>query len=123
MTACKSPAMSAARATALALATLLCAGPAAAAGDIEAGRAKARQCRACHGLDGIGRMPNVPHIAGESEMYLVKQLRAFRSGAREDPQMGVIARDLDDADIADLAAWYAAIEISVDVPKTGGDGD
>lgn len=108
------------RAGALALAALLCAGPVAAAGDVAAGRAKARECRACHGIDGIARMPNVPHIAGESELYLEKQLRAFRSGEREDPQMSVIARRLSDAEIANLAAWYAAIEISVEVPDTGG---
>lgn len=68
-------------------------------------------------------MPNVSDIAGESEMHLAKRLHAFRSGARADPQTGVIARDLDDADIADLAAWYAAIEISVEVPETGDDDD
>ncbi|MDZ7749910.1 MAG: cytochrome c [Halofilum sp. (in: g-proteobacteria)] len=101
----------------LALVVVACAAPpATAGGDVAAGRDKAQRCRACHGIDGIARMRNVPHLAGESEMYITKQLRAFRSGERSDPQMGVIADDLSDADIADLAAWYSAIEISVEMP-------
>lgn len=90
---------------------------AAHAGDAAAGRDTAAQCRACHGIDGIGRMPNVPHIAGQSEMYLEKELKAYRSGDRSDPQMDVIARSLSDEDIDNLAAWYASIEISVNVPE------
>lgn len=89
---------------------------AAQAGDPEAGRDAAAQCRTCHGVDGIGRMPNVPNLAGQSEMYLQKQLRAYRSGERQAPQMSVIAADLTDEEIDDLAAWYASIEISVTMP-------
>ena len=89
----------------------------ASAGDPEAGRDKAAQCRTCHGIDGIGRMPNVPNLAGQSEMYLEKQLRAFRSGERQAPQMSVIAAGLSDADIVNLAAWYASIEITVKMPE------
>jgi cytochrome c553 len=91
--------------------------PAGAAGDNIAGRTKARQCTACHGLNGLARMPNVPNIAGESPIYLEKQLKAFRSGERTDPQMSVIAKSLSDQDIADLAAWYSGIRFSVTVPE------
>lgn len=87
-----------------------------AAGDSASGRAKARQCAACHGLNGLAKMPNVPNIAGESPIYLEKQLKAFRSGERTDPQMSVIAKPLSDQDIADLAAWYSGIRFSVTVP-------
>ena len=68
-------------------------GPARAA-DPAAGREKARQCQTCHGMDGVGRMPDVPNIAGESELYLTKQLRDFRSGERRHEQMSIIARAL-----------------------------
>ncbi|MGK9164673.1 cytochrome c [Inquilinus limosus] len=85
-------------------------GAAWAAGDSAAGRAKARRsCVACHGLDGLARMPNVPNIAGESPIYLEQQLKAFRSGKRTHPQISTAARPLSDQDIADLAAWYAGI--------------
>lgn len=90
---------------------------ASAAGDGAAGRAKARQCTACHGLNGLAKMPNVPNIAGKSPIYLEKQLKAFRSGERTDPQMSAIAKPLSDQDIADLAAWYAGIRFSVTVPE------
>ena len=87
------------------------------AGDAAAGRDKAAACRACHGLDGIARLPNAPHIAGESELYLIAQLRAFRSGERKSELMSVVAQSLSDDDIADLAAWYASIEFTVTLPE------
>ncbi|MEX0759723.1 MAG: cytochrome c, partial [Tistlia sp.] len=88
----------------------------ALAGDVGAGRRKAIACQACHGLDGLATMPMAPNIAGNNELYLQNQLKAFRSGARSNEMMSVVAKDLSDADIADLAAWYAAIEISVTLP-------
>ncbi len=105
-------------ATALAvLAAVALIAPAAAAGEAEAGRAKARMCQTCHGLDGIGRMPDVPNIGGESALYITRQLNAFRSGERRHEQMSIIAAGLGDDDIADLAAWYSSIEFSVRVPE------
>jgi cytochrome c553 len=87
------------------------------AADPSAGRNKAKVCRTCHGIDGVGKMPTVPNIAGESEIYLAKQLKAFRSGERKDPQMSIIAKPLTDEEIANLAAWYASIKFSVTVPE------
>ena len=87
-----------------------------AAGDASAGRDKAKLCVACHGIDGVARLPIAATIAGESDIYLVKQLKAFRAGERQDPQMSIIAEQLSDEDIADLAAWYSSIKISVEVP-------
>jgi cytochrome c553 len=56
-------------------------------------------------------MPNVPHLAGQPEFYTVEQLKAYRSGKRVHEIMNVVAKPLADADINDLAAWYASIEI------------
>lgn len=90
----------------------------ARAADAKAGRAlAARKCQVCHGIDGIAKMPVAPHLAGESDIYLQTQLKAFRSGKRENEMMTVVAKDLSDADISDLAAWYASIEISVKMPE------
>lgn len=88
----------------------------ALAGDAAAGRKKAARCQACHGIDGIAKMPNVPNIGGESEFYLTKQLTAFRGGERRDPQMSMMAKNLSDEDIADLAAYYARIELTARIP-------
>ena len=57
-----------------------------AGGDPAAGREKAKVCRTCHGMDGVGKLPNVPNIGGESDFYLTKQLKAFRKGDRRDEQ-------------------------------------
>jgi cytochrome c553 len=83
------------------------------AGDVKAGRAKAMACQACHGLDGLAKTPDAPNIAGQTEPYLVTQLQAYRSGARKNDAMSVVAPSLSDGDIEDLAAYYSAIEISV----------
>ena len=85
--------------------------------DAEEGRKKARQCQTCHGIDGIAKIPIAPHIAGESEIYLITQLKAFRSGKRTHEMMSVIAKDLSDEDMADLAAWYGAIKIEATLPE------
>ena len=89
-------------------------GEAEAQGDAKTGRAKAESvCAVCHGLDGLAKIPEAPNIAGQNETYLVEQLRAFKSGERKNEMMSVVAQDLSDADIENLAAYYSAIEISV----------
>jgi cytochrome c553 len=97
----------------LVLACLLVAPSVSHAGDVKAGRAKAMMCQACHGLDGLSKTPDAPNIAGQIEPYLVTQLQAFKSGVRKNDAMSVVAPALSDRDIEDLAAYFAAIEISV----------
>lgn len=101
-------------AAALLLAALIPPPPAIA--DAAAGRKKAAMCQTCHGIDGVGRMPDVPNIGGESTDYLTRQLGQFKSGERRHEQMSIIAQSLSESDIADLAAWYSSIEFSVTVP-------
>ncbi len=99
-------------------AALAVGGPAGGhAADAAAGKQKARMCQVCHGLDGIARLPEAPNLAGESTVYLERQLKAFRAGERKSPQMSVVAQGLSDADIANLAAWYASIEITAKMPQ------
>ncbi len=95
---------------------LLASAPALAAGNIAAGRQKALQCQTCHGLDGLSKMPESPNIAGNPEQYLVRQLNAFRKGERKNDMMSIVVQQLSDQDVADLAAYYAAIEVTVKVP-------
>ena len=66
----------------LGFAFLLCAASAleAHAGDVKAGAAVARECQACHGLDGLAKIEEAPNIAGQNELYLIKQLTAFKNG-------------------------------------------
>ena len=83
------------------------------AGDLKAGRAKALMCQACHGLDGLSKVPDAPNIAGQTEPYLVAQLQAYKSGGRKNEAMSLVAPPLSDKDIEDLAAYFSAIEIAV----------
>ncbi|MEM7225584.1 MAG: cytochrome c [Pseudomonadota bacterium] len=105
------------RAIALALGLGVLLPPAGQAADPALGRQKAKMCQTCHGIDGVARTPDAPHIAGENKIYLVSQLKAFRSGKRQHQIMSVIAKDLSDEDIANLAAWYSSIEFTVTVPE------
>lgn len=78
------------------------------AGDAEAGKAKAATCGACHGADGNSLAPTFPKLAGQGERYLIKQIKDIRDGNRQVPEMTAFVAGLSDADIADLAAYYAA---------------
>lgn len=91
---------------------------AASAAAQDAGRQKAtRMCSVCHGINGIGLNPDVPNLAGESSIYLEKQLKAFRSGERKHEQMSIIAERLQDNDIRDLVAWYSSLKVTVELPQ------
>ena len=90
----------------------------ARAADPAAGKAKAQgQCAVCHGIDGIAKIPEAPHLAGEQASYIVKQLKAFKTGARKHDQMSIIAESLSDADAADIAAWYSKIKVTATMPE------
>lgn len=80
------------------------------------GRKKALQCQACHGMDGIAKIPEAANLAGQSTIYLTSALDDYKTGARKNDMMSTIAPTLSDADIADLAAYYASIEITAKVP-------
>jgi cytochrome c553 len=92
---------------------LVASGSACRAGDVKTGRIKALMCQACHGLDGLSKVPDAPNIAGQTEPYITAQLRAYKSGVRKNDAMSVVATTLSDKDIEDLAAYFSAIEISV----------
>ena len=88
-----------------------------AASSVTAGRQKALACQACHGMDGKAKIPEAPNLAGQSDIYLVKALKDYRSGARKNDMMSRVAPALKDQDIDDLAAYYSAIEVSVGPPS------
>lgn len=91
--------------------------PAHAAGKTEDGKKKAQMCHTCHGVNGIAVLPNAANLAGQTEIYLAKALHDFKKGERKQENMTVVAQQLSDQDIADLAAYYASFKITVDVPK------
>jgi len=81
----------------------------AAAADLAAGQAKAKEiCQACHGLDGNSATADYPKLAGQYPDYLAKALRDYQAGRRKNPIMGGMAAPLTPKDIDNLAAYYAA---------------
>lgn len=80
-----------------------------AAGDVQAGKAKAAACAGCHGANGEGIAPN-PALAGKSEELLVQALKDYKSGKRDNAAMKGMVGALADADMINLAAFYASLK-------------
>ena len=93
----------------IALTLTLSAATMAMAADQEAGKRKAEAvCAACHGASGISVSDTIPNLAGQKPRYLETQLAALKDGRRKNEIMNPIAGQLSAADIADLAAHFAA---------------
>jgi cytochrome c553 len=71
-------------------------------------------CAACHTSDGSRGSPANPIIQGQHPEYLAKQLTEFKSGKRANPIMQGMAAALSEADIKNVAAFYAGKQ-----PKPG----
>lgn len=76
-------------------------------GDAAKGQAASGICAACHGVDGNSLIPMNPVLAGQHPEYLYKQLVNFKSGERANPIMAAQVANLSDADMRNLAAYYA----------------
>lgn len=79
-----------------------------AAGDAAAGQTKSAVCAGCHGADGNSVNPIWPSLAGQHPSYIVKQLKDFKAGDRQDPVMAPMAMPLSDQDMEDLAAYFSS---------------
>jgi cytochrome c553 len=90
------------------MAVALLAAPVVAA-DPEAGGEMAQQCAGCHGEAGVSVAGEIPNLAAQKAQYLEAQLKAFREGTRTNPLMNAIAAQLEDAEIENLAAHFAAL--------------
>jgi len=77
-------------------------------GNAEAGQGKVAVCGACHGADGNSPAPNFPKLAGQGERYLLKQLTDIKEGNRTVVEMTGMLTDLDEQDLADIAAYFSS---------------
>lgn len=103
---------------AAALVAAVCLASASYAADPAAGKKLASgMCAVCHGVDGIAKNPDAPHLAAENVAYLMRQLKAFKSGERKHEQMSIIAQGLSDDQMANVAAWYSSIKIKAEMPQ------
>jgi cytochrome c553 len=82
--------------------------------DAAAGKAIASQvCAACHGADGNSTISVNPKLAGQHPEYIYKQLSNFKGkdgkpAERVNPIMGGMVAGLSDADMRNVAAYYAS---------------
>ena len=74
---------------------------------LAAGKAAAEACAGCHGETGVSAMPGTPSLVGFDEKYFVAAMNAYRSGQRKDETMKSIAVSTSDAEIRNLALYYA----------------
>jgi cytochrome c553 len=72
-------------------------------------------CSGCHGADGLHLVDDAPHLAGEANIYIDTQLKAFRQGSRISDIMGPIAEDLTDEEIRAAADWYSQVQVQIDL--------
>lgn len=82
-------------------------------GDPERGKDVSGICVACHQQDGMGKenagAQPWPRLAGLPEAYIRKQLHDMDNGERKNASMGPILAQLDDQEMADVAAYYAQL--------------
>ncbi len=90
-----------------------------AAGDVALGQEKAATCIGCHGVNGNSMLPIFPKLAGQSEAYLLKQLREFKTHDRTDATMAGMVAPLTDADMENISAYYAAQKVTPGTTKPG----
>ena len=77
------------------------------------GKAKAMVCTACHGADGNSSNPIWPNLAAQNPSYMVTQIKAFKSGARQNPSMAPMVASLADGDMAEISDFFAAQTLHV----------
>lgn len=90
--------------------------------DIAAGEEKAKLCVACHGERGISKRDNIPHLHGQRQTYLLRQMHTFRDGGdRLDPIMTPMLESMSDQDLVNLAAYYSSFETVLASEAPAGD--
>ncbi|MEO8923606.1 MAG: c-type cytochrome [Caldimonas sp.] len=91
-----------------------------AATDQAAQKVAASICSSCHGPTGASTSPLFPRLAGQQEIYLVAQLKAFKAKTRGEQDahdyMWGMATLLDDSVIAGLAHYYAEQKPASGIP-------
>ncbi|MBN9677316.1 c-type cytochrome [Salipiger bermudensis] len=74
-------------------------------------------CVSCHGATGISELLDAPNLAGEVNIYIDTQLKAFRTGRRTHEIMSDIAADMTDEEIRAVADWYGAVQLEIEMPE------
>ena len=87
-------------------------------GDAIAGKTVAeKNCKGCHGLDGRGTAPGIPHLAAQRESYLLESVKDYKDGKRTHAALRDMTAAMSDADVRNAVAYYASLP-----PVAGGSG-
>lgn len=82
----------------------------AAAADIAAGKVIAdRDCKTCHGANGGGVAPAIPHLAAQRERYLLASLKEYKEGKRAHAALKDMVTRMSEADLRNVAAYFASL--------------
>jgi cytochrome c553 len=77
--------------------------------DLAAGKAIAEaDCSSCHGMDGRGATPEIPHLTAQPTQYLIEAMHAYRDGGRLHAALQDMTSGMSEADIANIAAYYSS---------------
>jgi cytochrome c553 len=74
---------------------------------VQAGKAATATCAGCHGEGGVGKIPGMPSLAGLDPKYLGAAMKAYKSGQRKNDVMALALARATDADIDNMALYYA----------------
>jgi cytochrome c553 len=74
---------------------------------VDAGKAAAVACGGCHGEFGISNTPGMSSLVGLDPKYLVAAMKAYKSGQRKNELMKALLAGVADADINNIALYYA----------------
>jgi cytochrome c553 len=81
-----------------------------ASADIAAGKVIAeRDCKACHGANGGGVAPAIPHLAAQRERYLLASLKEYMEGKRTHAALKDMTTKMSEADMRNVAAYFASL--------------
>ncbi len=88
---------------------------------VQAGKAAAAACAGCHGEAGISKMPATPSLVGLDPKYLVAAMKAYKSGDRKNDTMKSMLSAVTDADLGNIALYYALQKPARAQTPAGGD--
>lgn len=85
-----------------------------------AGKAAAAACSGCHGDNGVTGTGGTPSLVALDPRYFVVAMQAYKTGARKNDLMKSFVAGLSDADINNLALYYATLKPAKAPTKAAG---
>ncbi len=88
---------------------------------IERGRKVATFCANCHGEKGLSKFPEVPNLAGQNPIYVLRQIDAFAAGRRRNEFMQGLVKALEPAERVGVALYFSTLAVTPSEPVAAAD--